>query len=170
MYRRDPTGKVRAIRDESAAAVCYTQRVRVWRPILLALLVAAASCSDVASDETPIGAVRLFLDAMQRAQLDPAAVREAYALLASPTRRALMERAHLAGSLGGREFQPWEMLVRGRYRQTYPVRDGSGMRESIQGSNATVTVREENGSRSSTIALRLEDGHWRLVIDVPPPR
>ncbi len=146
-----------------------------WRSLTLVSVVlwalVAAGCSDASTDETPAGAVRLFLDAMDRSEREPDALREAYALLASPSRRALLERAHLAGSLGGRHFDPWEMLVRGRARRTFSVREGtSGMRASIHGDEATVTVSEDDGERRATIPLVLENGRWRLVVDIPPAR
>ena len=63
------------------------------------------------------------------------------------------------------------MLVRGRFRRTFAVREGGrGMEESIDGENATVTVRSEDGSRSARVPLVLEDGHWRIVIEIPPAR
>ena len=128
-------------------------------------------CADLPSDETPSGAVRLFLDAMDRSDREPEALREAYALLAAPSRRALQERAHLAASLGGREFQPWEMLVQGRYRQSFQVHEGSsGMRERIEGERATVTVRSDDGERSAEVPLVLEEGRWRVLVEIPPAR
>jgi hypothetical protein len=137
----------------------------------LALAMGVAACSDAPSDDTPRGTVRLFLQAMERSERDPSALEDAYRLLARPTRRALMERAHMAGSLGGREFQPWEMLVRGRYRQTFtPRRGGRGMRESIEGDRATVTVTASDGERRAEIPLLREEDGWRIVIDMPPLR
>jgi len=129
------------------------------------------ACSSAPSDETPEGAVRLFLDAMERSEREPEALREAYALLAGPSRLALLERAHLAGSLGGRQFDPWEMIVRGRSRRSFAIREGvSGMRASIDGDEATVTVSEDDGEQRARIPLLREDGRWRVLIDIPPAR
>ncbi len=137
----------------------------------LAVTLAATGCTEEASDETPAGTVRLFLDAMERSEREPAALREAYGLLALPARRALTERARLAGSLGGRDLQPWEMLVRGRARRSFAVGEGTrGMREEIDGASATVQVREPSGTRSADVQLVREDGRWRIVLDLPPVR
>lgn len=135
------------------------------------LLVFAVGCTDEPSDETPSGSLRLFLDAMERSQRDPSALRDAYRQLAAPTRRALAERARMAGSLGGREFHPWEMIAPGRYRQSFTPAEGSrGMRESIDGTEATVTVSDEDGTHRAEVPLVLEDGHWRIVLELPPVR
>ncbi len=140
-------------------------------PIACLAALLATACADVPSDETPAGALRLFVDAMERSDAEPEALRDAYALMAAPSRRALQERAHLAASLGGREFQPWEMLVRGRFRRSFPLRDRQGaMRESIQGDRATVTVRSEDGQRSAQVPLVRERGRWRVLLDIPPAR
>lgn len=128
-------------------------------------------CTEAPSDETPSGSVRLFLDSMARSERDPEALREAYALLAAPTRRALQERAHMAGSLGGRVFEPWEMLVAGRYRQSFaPAPGARGMRESIRGEEAIVTVTDAEGAHTARVPVVREEGHWRVVIEIPPAR
>lgn len=130
-----------------------------------------SGCADVPSDETPSGALRLFVAAMERSEGDPDALREAYALMAPSSRRALQERAHLAASLGGREFQPWEMLVRGRFRRSFAFGDGArAMRERIHGDRATVTVSAEEGARSARVPLVREDGRWRVLVEIPPAR
>ena len=134
-------------------------------------LFALAGCSDEPTDDTPTGAVRLFLQAMQRSADDPSALEDAYRLLARPARRALAERAHAAGALGGREFAASEMLVRGRFRQRFTPRPGGrGLTESIDGDRATVTVIAEDGDRRAEIPLVREDGGWRIVLELPPVR
>jgi hypothetical protein len=142
-------------------------------PILLGVLLAvtSAGCSDASTDETPSGALRLFLAAMERTERDPAAAREAYRLLSTPTRRALVERAQFAASLGGGDLAPWDMLVRGGYRQTFSAARGArGMREQIDGERATVLVTNEARDRSAEVPLVREEGRWRIVIAIPPVR
>jgi len=135
----------------------------------LTIALAAAGCTEAPSDDPPSGALRMFLDAMERSDRDPAALREAYALLAAPARHALQERAHLAASLGGREFDPWEMLVRGRFRRRFATRESRGMEERIDGDEATVIVRGDDGQVSRVPMVREEEG-WRVVLAVPPAR
>src|SRR5688500_7094446 len=93
------------------------------RSVLLALALASVGCEDVPTDETPRGALRLFLAAMERSERDPRALEEAYALLSTPTRRELAGRAR--ATLGGERLQPWDMLVRGRFRLTFTPAPGS---------------------------------------------
>lgn len=126
-----------------------------------------SACSEVPTDATPKGTVQLFLAAMERSEHDEQALAQAYALLSAPTRRVLQERAHLATSLGANELKPWQMLVRGSYRQRFtPSRGARGMRERIEGDRATVTV--TNGRRRAEVPLVRENGRWRIVLNVPP--
>ncbi len=143
----------------------------VHRSFFALALVLASGCSDVPSDETPRGALRLFLAAMERSAHDPEALRDAYALLSAPTRRALAERAHDAETLGADGLEPWQMLVRGRYRQTFtPAAGGRGMREEVDGDHARVTVTSQDGSRHAEVPLVLEDGRWRIVLPIGSAR
>jgi hypothetical protein len=140
------------------------------RALSILIALAAIACSDVPTDETPRGAVRLFLSAMERSEHDDEALREAYALLSAPTRRDLQERAHLATSFGADQLEPWEMLVRGGFRQTFTPAPGSrGMRERIDGAEATVVVRNEAGDRRAEVPLVRESGRWRVVLTLPAP-
>lgn len=133
------------------------------------IALAAVGCTEAPSDDTPSGALRMFLDAMERSERDPEALRDAYALLAAPARHALQERAHLAASLGGREFQPWEMLVRGRFRRRFTARESHGMEERVDGHEATVIVRGDDG-QVARVPLVLEEDGWRVMVAVPPAR
>ena len=133
------------------------------------IALAAVGCTEAPSDDTPSGALRMFLDAMERSERDPEALQEAYALLAAPARHGLQERAHLATSLGGREFEPWEMLVRGRFRRTFTARESHGMEERVDGDEATVVVRGDDG-QVARVPMALEDEGWRVVLAIPPAR
>ncbi|MFK7986880.1 MAG: hypothetical protein AB8I08_12720 [Sandaracinaceae bacterium] len=149
---------------------CYLSAVsRLIAIGLLTLLLGA--CAEPGPEESPRATVRLFLEAMGRSNRDPSAVREAYALLSRETRRSLQARAHVAVQVGAAQLEPWEMIARSRYRQTFTVASGErAMRASIDGSEAVVTVRSADGSRTAEVPLVFEDGHWRIVIDMPPPR
>lgn len=133
------------------------------------LLLTAAGCDGRPTDGTPTGTVRLFLSAMERANLDPDERAMAYALLTRDTRLALAERAHQAGALGGRAFEPWEMIVEGRFRLAFPPRPGrAGFREVIDPhvpSEAVVLVRGTGGEQAR-IPLRREDGRWRIALSI----
>ena len=140
-----------------------------WSLPAVALVLVAAGCEDVPTDETPRGALRLFIDAMERSERDHDALQEAYALLSRDTRRELTARARTA--LGGERLEPWDMLVRGRFRLTFtPGVRARGMRERIRGSRATVVVRDASGRRRAEVPLVREGGRWRIVLELPPFR
>jgi hypothetical protein len=137
-------------------------------------------CSSAASDETPSGALRLFLDAMERGNREPAALEEAYHLLATPSRRALQRRAHDANADAARVrgtgenwrgFEAGEMLVPGRFRMNFtPARGGSGMQERITGERAIVHVTSQDRRRQADVSLVREQGHWRVLLEIPDRR
>jgi hypothetical protein len=138
---------------------------------LLVLVLILSGCSNAPTDETPRGALRLFLSAMERSEHDPEASREAYALLSASTRRSLASRSHFVNSLGGSELEPWDMLVRGHFRTNFtPIEGPRGMRERIQGARATVSVQNERGDHRAEVPLVREDGRWRIVLAIPPVR
>ena len=147
----------------------------LWRyraPVLralpaLVLALCVLGCSEEPTDETPEGALTLFLAAMENSAHDPRALEEAYRLLCRESRQSLLERARLAGSLGGRDLEPWELIARGGYRQTFtPSRRRT--RSAIDGETATVTARDADGDHSAEVQMRREDGHWRVVLTIPP--
>lgn len=138
-------------------------------PVLGVVLLAA--CSDAPSDETPRGALTMFLSAMERSAYEREALREAYGLLSAASRRALLERAHDAQAYGAADVDPWDMIVPGRYRQTFtPARGARGMRERVEGDRATVVVTNQDGSRQAEVPLVREDGRWRVVLNIPSVR
>lgn len=152
---------------------------RAWRGAVVRLgaLVAAlgaaagigAGCAREPTDATPTGALRLFLDAMDRAEQDARALEEAYALLDAGAREALAHRAHDAAALGGgREFAPWEMLAQGRFRLRFSFPEYGAMRERVDGDRAVVTVTGAGGARAEVPLVR-EDGRWRVALELPRP-
>lgn len=136
-------------------------------------LVLAAGCSSPPTDETPSGAVRLFLDAIWSSESldaddDRVVLTTAYELLDHDSRDHLTRDARLAGALGGRTREPWEMLAAGASRMVVVPRRNGGMREVIDpgGQGATVTVTGEDGT-TADVRLVLEDGRWRVMLEVP---
>jgi hypothetical protein len=138
--------------------------------MVIALGVFFAGCAPAPSDETPLGALRMFLRAMERSSDDARALEEAYALLDTPARDALVARARDASALAnGREFAPWEMLAQGRYRVRFPYAEYGSMREVIDGDRATVTVAGTDRRSRAGVPLVREEGHWRVVLRIPEP-
>jgi hypothetical protein len=132
---------------------------------LMFFAVLAIGCDDAPTDETPSGALELFLSAMERSEQDPEALREAFGLLYAPARRSLHRRAHFAASAGGGDLEPWEMLVQQRSRAS----DVARMRERIAGERAVVVVTRRDGGTVEVPLVR-EQGRWRVVLELPPLR
>lgn len=135
--------------------------------------VAMVACSSPPTDDTPAGALRLFLDAIWSSETldaddDEATLTTAYELLDAESREHLARQARLAGALGGREREPWEMLAAGASRMALVPRRSGGMREAIDpdGRGATVTVSGENGETAEVRLVHEEDG-WRILLEVP---
>jgi hypothetical protein len=133
-------------------------------------LVTSVACSSAPTDETPSGALRLFLAAMDRGALEPSARREAYQLLSTPARRRLRERSELATALAGRDFHPWDMLAEGRYRLRFAPKSAGGMRERVSGERAVVIVTGAREGQVAEVPMRQERGRWRVDLTIPPVR
>lgn len=156
---------INAVRFETSRVCCYVPGV--FRLVVVMLVVLASACSSAPSDTTPEGALSLFLEAMGEAEDDPNARERAYALLARETRQRLASRARLAGALSSRQFQPWEMIVEGRYRLRFRPRESRGFEERIHGDRAIVIVRGEGRSERAEVPLVREAGKWRVYLHVP---
>lgn len=127
----------------------------------------APGCGGAPTDDTPTGAVELFLEAMERSDWDADARRTAYGLLAADAQNALDARADRANALSHDVLEPWEMLAQGRYRLRFtPI--ASGYREHIEGERATVTVHGVSEGQRANVPLVREDGHWRIVLEIAP--
>ncbi len=142
------------------------------RLLMLALLVSSLAqlgCEAEAKDATPERVVQEFIDRMQRVHGDPHAARLAYELLWVEARRNLAERAKRASAVAGREIAPEEMLAPSHFSLAYPVK---ALTARTDGDWSEVTV---TGDTSSTqhhvIKCVREDGHWRVVLELPllPP-
>src|SRR5689334_10282769 len=106
------------------------------RKLSIAWLCLAAACGcgcqHASEDQTPIATVRHFLDAMDRSADDEQALNEAFQLLDATTRAGLARRAERASQLAGRAYEPWQMLVQGRFRLRFSPAAPGGMRERVQ--------------------------------------
>lgn len=140
----------------------------------LALVALTAACSGPPSDDTPAGALRLFVESVERARQSvgperDAALEQAYELVDEASRAELEERTRGAESLGARDHEPFELLA------AYPRREGAGalptrasaFRERLDpdGSHATVSVRSPAGAIE--VPMVREGDAWRVVLAVP---
>jgi hypothetical protein len=138
---------------------------------VVALLVLTAACSGTPHDDSPVGATRLFVAAIERSAEDRRGLEDAYELLSLDTRARLVQRARQAAALGAAEREPWEMLVEGTAHLRFTPRAG-GYREQPDASSedhATVTVLGAGAGESASIPLVREDGVWRVLLEVPDP-
>jgi hypothetical protein len=133
---------------------------------IVGIVACSAACSSDPTDETPTGALRLFLAAMERSDWDDQALEEAFGLLDAPARERLADHASMASS-PAQAFAPWEMIPQGRFRLRFTPRR---MREQIDGDRAVVTVSAEGGDPSADVAMVKEAGGWRVVLEIPSPR
>lgn len=140
--------------------------------VIVAFAALGVGCSREPDDQTPEGALTLFLDALERSAAgDRAALEDAYRLLDGETQRRLTERARSTTALGAREFQPWEMLVEERAVLRFaPRRGGLRSRPGETEGTAIVTVTGSEGAQRTEVGMRLEEDGWRVVIAVPDIR
>lgn len=141
------------------------------RALVFALLFVLSACSGAPTDETPEGAARLFVSAMERSTEDRRGLEDAYRLLSVDTREHLVRRARQAAALGAAEREPWEMLVEGTAHLRFTPRAGGfrGRIDPESSDRATVLVLGNGDAESASIPLVREDGGWRIQLEVPEP-
>jgi hypothetical protein len=137
--------------------------MRLAAVICLGLLIA---CSGEGVQASPTEVLRQFLAAMDQGAADEDALRGAYELLATPAQRSLQARADRAKTLAGQSFEPWQLLAQGRFRLRFSPAPRRGMRERIDGDNATVTVTGHATHERAEVQLVRERGGWRVVLDL----
>ena len=138
--------------------------MRLVTVLCLALLAACSSQSGPAAQRSPSEVLRQFLAAMDQSASDDRALRTAYELLASPAQKSLEARAARVKSLAGQSLEPWQMLAQGRFRLRFSPASRRGMRETINGDRATVTVTGSGPDERADVPLVREHGQWRLSL------
>ena len=132
---------------------------------LLAAAFAVLACESSAPDAGPEAVVEELIVRLQRVHGDPKAARAAYDLLWSEAKQALAERAKRASAVEGREVAPESMIAPTRFSLTFvPKR----YQARIDGDWAVVAVTGEDLAERREIKCVREDGHWRVVLVIPP--
>ena len=138
------------------------------RRAFLALVLGApawAACETDGVDAGPDAVVEEFVARMQRVHGDPKAARAAYDLLWSDAKRSLAERAKRASAVAGREVAPQSMLAPSRFWLSFlPKRYAA----RVDGDWAVVTAIGDDPAQHQEVKCVREDGHWRVVIMLPP--
>jgi hypothetical protein len=133
---------------------------------LTSLLLVLPACEVDPVDSSPERVVEEFIARMQRVHGDPRAARAAYELLWVEARQNLAERASRARSVAGREVAPEEMLAPSRFSLEFPPKH---YKSRIDGDWAIVTASGEGPeAKQHEIRCVREDGHWRVVLELPP--
>jgi hypothetical protein len=133
--------------------------------VLLSLTLAGSACQADTVDDGPDEVVEEFVARMQRVHGDPKAARDAYELLWSDAKRSLAERAKRASAVAGRELAPQAMLAPSRFWLSFLPKRYSA---HIDGDWAVVTAIGEEPTQREEVKCVREDGHWRVVLVLPP--
>lgn len=145
---------VRAVAATTRGALC------------IALGLAVGACEGDPVDATPESVVEEFIARMQRVHGEPKSARAAYELLWVEARRNLAERARRARAVAGREVAPEEMLAPSRFSVRFKPKR---YQTRIDGDWAMVTaIAEGPEAKEHQIRCVREDGHWRVVLELPP--
>src|SRR5450432_113566 len=141
--------------------------LRFSRAVLLFVVgIGALACEAEAKDATPARVVQEFIERMQRVHGDPRAARLAYELLWVDARRNLAERAKRASAVAGREIAPEEMLAPSHFSLAYRPKK---LTARTDGDWSEVTISGESSAAPTHVVKCVrEDGHWRVVLELPP--
>jgi len=144
-----------------------TRRRLIWLALGLSLAsTVLTGCEAEANDSTPERVVQEFIDRMQRVHGDSHAARLAYELLWADARRNLAERAKRASAVAGREIAPEEMIAPSHFSLAYRPKKVTAR---VDGDWAEVTVSGESSTAPPHVVKCVrEDGHWRVVLELPP--
>jgi hypothetical protein len=126
---------------------------------------ALAACESNGVDAGPDAVVEEFVERMQRVHGDPKSARAAYDLLWGDAKRALAERAKRASAVAGREVAPQSMLAPSHFWLGFLPRRYTA---HVDGDWAVVSAVGEEATQRQEIKCVREDGHWRVVLVLPP--
>ncbi len=124
----------------------------------MALVIASqlGCSSSEETDETPNGALKQFLEAMERYDRE-----RAFKLLAPDVQQELTKRAKTASKQAGRKLEPHQMLVVERSVNRWDIKE---MEPTIRENRAVVKVQGAQKSQTAEVELELIDGHWRVIV------
>ena len=124
----------------------------IWGLILLTMM---GACGETDPGVTREGAVRGFVDAMQRSRWDADAREEAFALIDEGSRDELARRASRTAALGRRGLEPWQMIAQGTFRLMFRP-------QVFEAAGNIVIVRGDG--QSAQVPVVYEGDRWRVVL------
>jgi len=134
----------------------------LWLACSVAL---GAGCGARAANATPEGAVREFVERMQRVQGDPADAKAAYELLSSNAKANLKARAERYSAASGKAIAPEAMIVPSLFLLRF---EPERYHAKISGTYALVEAQGLLPEQRAQIPCVFEDEVWRLDLQVPP--
>ncbi len=137
---------------------CAAGQAAARRLALLGLLLGGAACAE--SDDTPVGAVRQLVQAVENLEAE-----RVYALLAPQTQRqlaALVARANKQTG-AGRRFGAQDMLLLGLGQPQLELSRVELQDQDEQ--RATVRLVNEKRKQQETLQLLRVKGRWRVALD-----
>jgi hypothetical protein len=141
------------------ATVFRIRRYAGWQLVLMLV-----ACQKQADDVVPPErVVQELVEGMESVHGDMTRARAVYDLLWSRARENLSDRASRASAVAGRLVQPEEMIVPSQFALEFTPRS---YRSELKGNWATVKAKGD--SAEYEIQCVLEDGKWRVVMDLPP--
>ena len=133
---------------------------------LIALLGLVPACGKRAPNATPEGAVRDFVERMDRFQGDPAEAKAAYALLSEATQANLKARAERYSAASGKSIQPEAMIAPAAFLLRFQPQRYTA---TLAGAQARVRVSGLLPEDRAEVSCVYEGDGWKLELALPPP-
>lgn len=130
------------------------------------LALGLVACDSRVESQGPEEVVREFFTRMAQVHGNPVDAKLAYELMWSKAQENLSERAKRASATAGRQVAPEEMIAPSRFSMAFVPQTYQLARR--HNDLAEVIVSAEQPSRSEKVWCRLEAGHWRVVVRLPP--
>jgi hypothetical protein len=134
--------------------------------VVAASLLALASCKRAPPNGSPDGAVRDFVERLDRAASDPGDVHAIFDVLSRRARDNLTERSRRYAAATGKTMSPDSMMVPSRFMLRFTPERYTA---KISGPFALVEVAGVGRDDRAELPCVFEDGAWRVDLALPEP-